>query len=702
MLSFDRPILQAAATIAPIAQAERLSRTRWIEQNLTVGGGEVSYEHRPWWSLPINLPYIEWQKKDHYRRKSLICAGRQVEKCVFVEEKVVLLDGSTRRAREVQVGDKMASWDFTRRRFAVGDVLWKSHTFLRPCVRVVTEKKREMVIAYTHPVRTLTYWTIAVDLRPGIQLLCCKDGQKFEDRVVSIESVGDLPCVDFEVSPHHNYLVGIGGGILTHNSTSLGNTLLSEVVPKPNTNILYVAPTQAQVSEFSQYRIDAVLENSPRVAGTQHPESWSVRRKVLINGSRINLRWVFLHADRTRGLPADVLLVDEFQDIMVDNVPVMQECLTHSEWEDGPIQCMLGTPKTYDNAIEHYWNLHSTQNEWMTRCGCGFWNLLGEGNVGPEGLICVRCSRPINPRGEVAADGTITGAQWVRNGRSNVEYEGFRIPQLLLPYSYVHRPKLFARKWQDILDKKKSYPVFRFFNEVLGISYDSGQRPITIEDLRAACTNEVEKFPDYLDPYVEPEPRLVNGHVYIGVDWGTGDPSMTVLSASRYTPDGVFEVFYLKRFEGPEAEEKYMLKSVLYLCEKLRNRFIGVDHGFGYALNPRVREANGFDKVIAYSHAHAQREKLKYDQNAHVYTTNRTSVLSDVFTSVKRGVIKFRCSFEHLREIGCVGDFLSVYSEETRFGLKFDHKQNQTDDCLHSICYSFLVSQIDYPRTDLS
>ena len=72
-------------------------------------------------------------------------------------------------------------------------------------------------------------------------------------------------------------------------------------------------------------------------------------------------------ADAARGISADLLLVDEFQDIAAGDLPVLQETLSHST--DGRT-ILTGTPKSIDNHLSAVFH-QSTANEWTMTCeGC--------------------------------------------------------------------------------------------------------------------------------------------------------------------------------------------------------------------------------------------------------------------------------------------------------------------------------------------
>lgn len=510
----------------------------------------------------------------------------------------------------------------------------------------------------------------------------------------------DLEYVRFPGDEYRRSSV-IVAGRQVEKSSSLANKSLAEI-QVPWTKILYVAPSNTQLSEFSFRRLDEVIDTSPRIKHMKDDEHWSVSRKAFTSvHSSITLRASYLTPDRVRGIPAEVLFIDEVQDIISDNIPVIRETLTHCDRVEGPIFRMLGTPKTYDNPLEYFWSQESTQNEWMVRCSsCTKWNEgMMEDNVGPDGLVCIKCGSKLNPFGTQGNKGQRLGAGWYRTGPSTADMEGFRIPQLLLPYSFSYNKKLFRKKWDELLYKCRRYPRPKLYNEVLGISYDSGDKPVTREDMKNACMPG-EKLLNLDAPGARAPAMFRNGFVFCGVDWGLGDPSKTIFSAARYV-EGIFEVFFLKEFTRRELDPEESIAEVLRLANALNANFIGLDWGLGHGMNSRIRKAFGYNKTFVYSHTN-QRDKLKYDSSALTYITNRTAVMADVFYLIKEGTLKFRCSWDELRDRGFAGDFLNVFKETNVHGnLKYDHPRGTTDDTVHSILYAFLSSQAKYPRPDL-
>ena len=204
--------------------------------------------------------------------------------------------------------------------------------------------------------------------------------------------------------------------------------------------------------------------------------SQNIMEKQLVNRSKLTLRYAF-PTDRTRGIPAYLLAIDEFQDILQDNVPVMEQCLSHAP-QTYKRQIYSGTPKSLDNHLEYYRANMSTQGEWVVPCdGCNHWNILGEKNIGKESLICEKCGKKLNPMCE--------RAQWA----NMCEYDPVKEAVGKLPHPQLMVPWLNWKK--DILYNYENYSREKFYNEVLGISYDSGLRPLTTQQVRDCCNPDV-------------------------------------------------------------------------------------------------------------------------------------------------------------------------------------------------------------------
>ena len=473
-------------------------------------------------------------------------------------------------------------------------------------------------------------------------------------------------------------------------STTVGNTILAYSCILPGFQTLFVSPSQDQTKVFSRDRLKEPMETSDILKQwTTQKLADSISLKKFLNRSQVTLRYAFHNADRVRGIPADMIILDEIQDIQLDHLPVILECASHSPYK---IFKFSGTPKSLDNSIEYYWSEYSTQNEWVVPCrahgtpknpSSWHWNILGERNIGKTGLICDRCGGPIHP--------TDPGATWASmNRHPNAEepYEGFRIPQLMVPWI----------PWNEILDKWTHYSRAKFYNEVLGLSFDSGTRPLSRQNVIDSCDPAIKMN----DPEFMAEFRrgLKNHPIYMGVDWGTGEGSFTVMTLGAYV-DGLFTIFYVHRFIGAETEPQEQLRLIKKMIRAWNVRRVGVDYGGGFYQNDELIRTFGNERIYKYQYLNPRR-KVQWEGELKRWLVNRSEVMSDIFNAIKR-----RDCFRFPRwedfENPYSKDMLNIFSEynEQRRVDTYKHAKGKPDDTFHSIVYCFLASMIEHPRRDI-
>jgi hypothetical protein len=473
-------------------------------------------------------------------------------------------------------------------------------------------------------------------------------------------------------------------------STTLGNKTLAYACLIPHFRILYVSPSSTQTKEFSKTRLKEPLETCPDLK-TWFPTHLTdnVFEKKAINRSEIKLRYAFLNADRCRGLSADLICMDEFQDLLLDNIPVIEEAASHS-----PFKWFIysGPPKSLDNPIQVYWDAYSTQNEWAVPCdrhglpnnpGSWHWNILGEKNIGLKGLSCDKCGELIKPDHPMS--------QWVRTGNPNPKFdtfEGFRVPQLMVPWL----------EWSNILTKYNQYPRAKFYNEVLGMSFDSGQRPLTRGDVQANCD---ENFSAKAEKLQEIMPKIRGKKVYAGIDWGQdSNNSYTIIMIGAYI-DGFFRIIFAHRFSGAEAEPKQQIEKIKKLLAAFKIARVGVDYGGGYWPNDELLRMYGSQRVVRYQYS-TPKTIMKYDSAKGRFLIHRSEVMSAVFNALKRrSVFRFPKWSEWRSPFA--SDMLAIFSEYNERTRMTEYKKspNTTDDSFHALLLCFIVSMIDNPRPDI-
>jgi hypothetical protein len=474
-------------------------------------------------------------------------------------------------------------------------------------------------------------------------------------------------------------------------STLCGNLALSYSCIIPSYKVLYVSPSAMQTKTFSSDRLKEPMDTSDVLtAFTTGALAKNIFEKQFINRSKITLRYSYLTADRTRGIPAFMLILDEIQDILYDNIPVIEQCTSHAP-ENLKRYIYAGTPKSLDNTIEHFRAKQSTQGEWVVPCDhCGssagagrFWNVLGEKNIGKDGLICERCGKPINAMHP--------DAQWAAMVKYRPEkemFESYRIPQLMVPW----------KPWSELLHQYETYPRAKFYNEVLGISFDTGLRPLNLSQVRDHCVDSITMHPVEVNKYAG---LSFSQPIFMGIDWGTGEHSYTVITMGTYAAGNKFRVFYMHRCTGKEVEPPAQLDMICDLVRRFNVAIIGTDYGGGFHSNDHLIRQFGPQRVQKFQYMARCKKKVEWDGRLLRWKVHRTEVMSDIFNAIKRGVFEFP-RWEEFQD-PYAQDMCNIFSEysNTLRMIQYMHSPDMPDDSLHSLLYCFLGSMIKVPRPDV-
>lgn len=498
----------------------------------------------------------------------------------------------------------------------------------------------------------------------------------FWDEVIEVSGAGATKCVDFTVSEHHNFIVE---GFVTHNSTSQSAKCITLGAIIPSFKTLYVAPRFGQVSVFSSQRFKPMAEDSRELVneGLVQPSRtlWQVSAKEFTNRSFFNFRSCYITADGCRGITAHALLIDEVQDIISDNIPVLEECQSHWGWETGlRYRMYAGTPKTSNNTLSRRYRL-SSQFEWIVRChACSHDNFLDDKVVGKNSYICTRCGKPIFMR-----DG-----RWVpMNPAALSKCWGFRISQMMVPF----------KTHADIKEKMEDPNVsqLKLNNEVFGLSYDEGELILTEATMVKSCVAAHHNMtPTEVGRLASSEHIIV-----AGIDHGTGEgdsPSYTVLVLGTYDrSSGGLRVLSITKFIGRMAALTPQPGILNTMMRDANVTLAFSDWGFGAHQNARLVDEFGWTRgpskrTLGEVQYVAQRQLAVYDPVAGRYKLDRNQSMIACIDSIKMGRIKF---FNESAMRPFFTDFVTIYSEfnETYGTMKFDHVE--PDDVFHGVnlCY---------------
>jgi intein/homing endonuclease len=459
---------------------------------------------------------------------------------------------------------------------------------------------------------------------------------------------------------------------------SIGRRVLRDVAAKLEDSEL----RSLADSDVSWARIEEVTS-----AGEQQTYDLTVAEdeNYLVDG-------VFIH--NCRGIPAWLLALDELQDILSDNIPVIEQCTSHAP-DRFKTFIYAGTPKTSDNPLEYYRSglsktgqSMSTMGEWVVPCDAHggetgrHWNILGEKSIGKKSLICDKCGKKIDPMHR--------DAQWANMVADGV-FQSFRIPQLMVPW----------RPWGEILLDYGRYSRDKFYNEVLGLSCDSGARPINAAQIQNSCNPQLLMN---RESFKKAQQLSRSIEIFAGIDHGGGtDSSYTVLSLGMYHPEAPtkFRIFWIHRFTGEDVDPEMQLPKLVKFLRAFNVRIIGSDWGGGQSTNSRLAREFGPTRLAKYQYQGRVRRKVAFHPGLQYYQVHRTEVMTDVFEAIKRGLFEFP-NWDQFRD-PFAEDFLNIFSEynPTLRMIQYDHRPGRPDDSFHSILYCFLASMILYPRPDI-
>lgn len=471
-------------------------------------------------------------------------------------------------------------------------------------------------------------------------------------------------------------------------STQLGNKILTNCALIEGLTALYVSPGTVNTEEFAEQRVNMPMRISPNM------KRWTsdtlVNNKYVKrfrNNSRIVLRSANLNASRVRGIPADALYLDEFQDFLPENIPVIAACTKNSNLPMGPLFLYAGTPLSFENIIEQTWSKNSTQNVWMMRCSrCRTWNEPGPAQVTKRGLCCRKCGKALD----------VLGGQWVQ-GKENddVTFDGYHLSQAMMPYTVADNPDSFQDRWEnfyrDVHDPNVAEA--QILNELFGISASSGKKPVSREQL-IACTDPLLRMNEALPDQVRLDPTWPK---FMGVDWGEGTEqgAYTVVHIGFANRDR-FQVGFAKRYTGREADPAFVKRDIARLMILNNIDLCLVDAGHGWGMIDTVRELvpDGLRRIVPVRYSGSQSQVIRYDDEAHQLVVHRTRWMAKVFNMlIQQQIILPRWS-EYEEPFAL--DIMNIHADRSPRLQQMIFGHVGTDDSFHSLLYSVTAMLVAY------
>lgn len=525
---------------------------------------------------------------------------------------------------------------------------------------------------------TFTKLKRMVSVHPIPEIQKILDSDIIFDKVKSIKMIGEFETKAIEIEGTNTFQIN---DIVSHNtakSTTLAGRMVGDAIATKHLRLMYISPTVDQTKLFSNDRIKPFIETSDFIKKyyVDSRLTQNVFTKEFKNFSKIYLRYALHDADKLRGFSIDKLMFDEVQDLRAGIIDVVSETMSRSKYKN---VIYTGTPKRSKGTLADIWQ-RSTKNEFVIKCeACGHWNVLDDSNIGKEGVICSKCG---------SDKMFLKNGQWAStySMSANPSTEGFRICAL-------HFAKAPWVNWEkDIIHKMETRSQQIFFNETLALEYDGGTVPIKKEELYAASNRSVRmsKTPTVLD---------ASYSSVAGIDYGpaNSEASNTVMVVVQRRP-GFYYIPYAKKFIGKEAEFAVIHEEVPKLMDKWKAQIIAADYGMGEASNAEIRKQIGKDRLVAFQHVNAQKERARWNNKLGAYTLNRTESMTLIFNALKAGKIRFVSPMDM---DPFFEDILNIYSEYDDEIGTMRYINAGPDDFFHAMLYAIFASDMQEGNTML-
>lgn len=476
----------------------------------------------------------------------------------------------------------------------------------------------------------------------------------------------------------------------TLKSTLLSNLITLNMVRWNHYKMLYVAPQETTTKYFSSNYVSPRFE-SPNLKQifVKGWEKNDVYEKIFADThSAVLFRYAKEDATRCRGPATDHNMHDEVQDMLFDVLPIIKETMAMSRYKR---EIFAGTPLTTDNTINELWK-RSTQLEWATKCtGCNHWNMLTMENnpmrmIRREGYSCSKCGKVLDT----------TQGEWVSSiqNQKEVPLVGYHLAQPLLPH-FNQTESEWMEIYQKVTDGK--YGMHQIFNEVFGIAYDVGSKPITLEELKALCVlgpinDEGDSSKNIL---------AKNRHKYVkfvtGVDWGVNTiTSRTAVVHGAIRSDGIFEIFDAKIFDTMHYEDH--IKEIAATSNSVQS-IVCADGGPDPIRAHKLAELTSPTRILIARYGNGKliqqydMPKGASDWKANRYVLHRSDCLSFTFRMLKTGKVLFPQWSDSERFFADIlAEFIETKEGALNDELIYSHAPNRADDFLHALNYALVTA----------
>lgn len=375
---------------------------------------------------------------------------------------------------------------------------------------------------------------------------------------------------------------------------------------------LYVFPKAAQMYDFSDTRVGTLIKKSNYLSG-RVPRS-HVQNKGL---KQIGAGFLYFRGsesqDALESVDADVLALDEYDNLVAENVPVAERRLTGS---NNPMTRRVGVPSVPGFGLDGLY-ADSDQRRWWVRCeSCRhrqpvfFTPMHDEADGVANGyvdherelVVCGKCHKPLD----------VALGEWVAKYPDRTK-RGYHASRLIVP--------AVARNDNETLHgiivashKTEVFEVQSFYNRDLGEAYAPKEGRLSLEVLRAAQRDGVLTVPSYQGQNL----------VTMGVD--VASVRALNVKISEHLSEGVKRTLWIGTVNSFDELAELMDNYGVHMC--------GIDH------LPEGRLARAFanrfpGRVYLIALSGTQNEILTVNEEEAKATVRRTEAIDAMMAQIR-------------------------------------------------------------------
>ncbi|MGG1219360.1 terminase family protein [Priestia endophytica] len=433
-------------------------------------------------------------------------------------------------------------------------------------------------------------------------------------------------------------------------SETVARKLIHNAFTQHNTTSLYVSPRHDQTIRFSNDRFYQSLKTSKgNGILAQSLVKQTASHYNFANNHTIYFGSAWNDGDSLRGVTADNICFDEFQDIEEGAYMTLSETLSHSDKVtevkiNGKINKLrgnifiTGTPKQTGSVYEKFWNL-SDMREW-------------------------------NPKKKI----------WVpQQDPEKALFRGYHIVQEKMPWITK----------EELEYKKKTYDEMKYINEVKGEFYSGLAKPLT---------------QDMIDGVLDPNFQMwhkgrTDRPSYMGIDWGGGNSAFTVVKIVAHNPiTDQLDLIFAHRFQ--ERHIPTLVEKINNMITNFNVQGVVADSGFGAMQIQTLQDTYGnLIQGCFYVVGTREPEEIKENDDSTLLTVDRSYQLFETIDMIKEK--RIRMPYAHPEDIDWTFPHYTCIESEPvqptsgRSGyIRIIHPSGTNDDGLHALNYARIAYEM--------